>query len=174
METPELVTQNTSIRQADQLLSIEPILVHPEDNLQRVAEVAARQAGARLIAVVDPDGKLVGVIPVRVLVNEIFFKIVPEQFLGEIQDYDQVLHYARHMGAHCAEDIMLDPVSVHLNDTVRDAFERMHRFDLIGLPIVDETNKVVGYVDQLELLLVWAQASGGERLLQDKPNAGES
>ena len=158
METPEWVTQSTSIREADRLLSIEPIVVQAEDDLQHVAEVATQHPGARTISVVDADGHLVGVIPVRVLVNEIFLKIVPEQFLGEIHDYEQVLDYARHLGARTARDIMLAPVAVHMEDTVRAAFERMHRENLVGLPITDAAGTVVSYVDQLELLLVWVRA----------------
>ena len=170
METPESVTQNTSIRDADRLLSIEPIIVQAVDDLQRVAEAAARHPSARLISVVDAGGRLVGVIPVRVLVNEIFFKIIPEQFLGDIRDYDQVLNYAEHMGARTAGDIMLDPVFVHPDDTVRDAFEHMHGANLAGLLITDETGRVVGYVDQLELLLVWVRACRLSSLLGREPN----
>ncbi len=169
MATPESVTQNTSIRDADTLLSIEPIVVHREDDLQRVAEAATKQPGARVISVVDTSGQLVGIIPVRVLVNEIFLKIVPEQFLGEILSYDRVLEYANHLGARTAGDIMLAPAFVHLDDTVRDAFGRMHRADLIGLPITDDAGHIVGYVDQLELLLVWVRACGLGTLLGPAP-----
>jgi CBS domain-containing protein len=169
VETPEWVTQNTLIRDADKLLSMEPIVVHTSDDLQAVAEAAARHPGARVISVVNASDQLVGVISARTLVNEIFFKIVPEQFLGEILDYEHVLDYAKHMGVRTAEDIMSEPVSVHMNDTVRDAFEKMHRTDLMGLPIADELNKVVGYVDQLELLLVWVRVCGLGRLLGRAP-----
>ncbi len=82
METPEWVTQHTPIRDADRLLSIEAVVVQATDDLQRVTEVAVEHPGARTISVVDDDGKPVGIIPVRVLANKIFFKIVPEQFLG--------------------------------------------------------------------------------------------
>ncbi len=169
MATPETVTQNTLIRDADALLSIEPIIVQREEDLQNVAEVATRRPGARVICVVDANRHLVGIIPVRVLVNEIFLKIVPEEFLSEILDYDHVLDYAKHLGARTAGDIMLDPVSVHLGDTVRDAFTRMHRDDLIGLPITDDVGSVVGYVDQLELLLVWVRACGLGPMLGRNP-----
>ena len=169
MATPESVTQNTSIRDADTLLSIEPVVVQREDDLQRVAEAATRQPGARVVAVVDTSGQLVGVIPVRVLIDEIFLKIVPEQFLGEILDYERVLEYATHLGARIAGDIMLPPVFVHPDDTVRDAFTRMHRADLIGLPIIDAAGHIVGYVDQLELLLVWVRACGLGPLLGPSP-----
>ena len=170
MQTPESVTQSTSIRDADRLLSVRPIVVSATDDLQHVAEAAAQHPGARVIAVTR-DERLVGVIPVRVLVNDIFLKIVPEEFLGEITEYDQVLTYAKHMGARMAADIMLPPVSVRLDGTVRDAFERMHRSKLNGLPITDESERVVGYVDQLELLLVWVRASGLGSLLGPRDDA---
>ncbi len=169
LETPEQVTQGTPIREADALLTVEPIVVRAEDDLQHVAEAAASHPGARIISVVDAGGRLVGIIPVRVLVNSIFLKIVPEEFLGEITDYEQTLRYARHMGARTARDIMIEPVSVHMDDTCRDAFERMHRSKLNGLPITDDESKVVGYVDQLELLLVWVRASGLQPLLGREP-----
>ncbi len=165
MQTPESVTQHTTIGDADRLLRIQPVVVAPASTLQELAETAARQPGARVIAVAE-DGLLRGVIPVRVLVNEIFMKIVPEEFLGEITHIDQVLTYARHMGARTAADIMQPPVSVRLDETVRDAFERMHRSKLNGLPIVDDAGRVVGYVDQLELLLVWVRASGLGAMLE--------
>jgi CBS-domain-containing membrane protein len=42
----------------------------------------------------------------------------------------------------------------------------MHAHRLYGLPITDEDERVVGYIDQLELLLVWVRATGRSRLLE--------
>jgi CBS-domain-containing membrane protein len=120
--------------------------------------------------VVDDEERLIGLIPIRVLVNDIFLKIVPEEFLGEILDYEGALKYAEHLGARTAGDILQPPKSVRRDETVRDAFERMHAAKLNGLPITDEANRVVGYVDQLELLLVWVHASGRQGLLEPKPD----
>jgi CBS domain-containing protein len=170
-QTPESITQQTSIAEADRLLSMTPIVVHEGDSLQDAAEQAVQNAGCRVIAVVDPDGVLVGVLPVRVLVNDIFLKIVPEEFLGEIEDYEAVLKYAGHIGARVCREVMSEPVSVQLGDSVRDAFRRMHAAKLNGVPITDEENRVVGYVDQLELLLVWVRASGRETML--RPRSGD-
>jgi CBS-domain-containing membrane protein len=61
---------------------------------------------------------------------------------------------------------------VRLDDTVRDAFRRMHAAKLNGLPITDDDRHVVGYVDQLELLLVWVRAAGREHLL--RPSGGDA
>jgi CBS domain-containing protein len=103
---------------------------------------------------------------VRVLVNDIFLKIVPEEFLGEILDIEAALKYAEHIGARIASDIQLPPVSVTPGDTLGDAFRRMHDAKLNGLPIIDERGQVVGYVDQLEMLLVWVRTTGRQGLLE--------
>jgi CBS domain-containing protein len=165
-ETPESITQTTSIEEADRLLSIGPVVVRADENLREIAQKAVDNTGCRVIAVVDPQDRLIGVIPVRVLVNDIFLKIVPELFLGEIFDLEAVLKYAGHLGARSAADIQLPPVSVRREATLRDAFRTMHDAKLNGLPIVDEQQRVVGYVDQLEMLLVWVRTTGREALLE--------
>ena len=164
--TPEAITQTTLIAEADRLLSIEAVVTPADASLRQVADKAVGNAGCRVIAVVDDQDRLVGVIPVRVLVNDIFLRIVPEEFLGEILDMEGVLKYAAHIGARTARDVMLDAASVRADETVRDAFRRMHEAKLNGLPIVDEEGRVVGYVDQLELLVVWIRTTGRGDVLE--------
>ena len=164
-QTPESITQQTTIADCDRILRMEPVVVEASASLREVAELAVNSTGCRVIAVTDND-RLVGVLPVRVLVNDIFLKIVPEEFLGEIIDLEGALKYAGHVGARTAGDVMLDPVSVHPDELVRTAFERMHVSHLNGLPITDRDERVVGYLDQLELLIVWVRASGRRALLE--------
>lgn len=165
-QTPESITQQTTIAECDRILRMEPVVVDASASLRQVAELAVENTGCRVIAVIDRDHVLVGVLPVRVLVNDIFLKIVPEEFLGEIINLEGALKYAEHIGARTAGDVMLDPVSVHPDELVRTAFERMHVSHLNGLPITDRDERVVGYLDQLELLIVWVQASGRRALLE--------
>ena len=172
MATLESITQHTTIREAEALLAIRPVVVRAEDDLRLVAEAAASNPGARVIAVADDTGTLVGVIPVRLLVDNIYLKVLPERFLGEITGVEETLAYARNVGARTAADLMLDPVSVRPDATVRDAFAHLHRPDLAGLPITDDEGRVVGYIDQLELLLVWVRACGLEPLLGGQPEGG--
>ena len=160
------MTQTTPIADADRLLSIEPVVTRAEANLRQIADEAVENAGCRVIAVVDDQDRLTGVIPVRVLVNDIFLKIVPEEFLGDILDMEGVLRYASHIGARTARDIMLDAVAVRADETVRDAFRRMHEAKLNGLPIIDGEQRVIGYVDQLELLVVWIRTTGRGEVLE--------
>jgi CBS domain-containing protein len=172
-ETPESITQATPIAEADRFLRMGPVIVHADDSLRTVAERAVENTGCRVISVVDDAERLIGGVPVRVLVNDIFLKIVPEEFLGEILDLEGALKYAEHLGVRTARDIMLPPVSVRRDETVRDAFERMHHAKLNGLPIIDGQGRVTGYVDQLELLLVWVRASGRHGLLEPRTEPRE-
>lgn len=172
--TPESITQGTTIAEADRILRMEPVVVEASASLREVAERAVENTGCRVIAVVDADRRLLGVLPVRALVNDVFLKIVPEEFLGEITDLEGALKYAQHVGARTAGDVMVDPVSVHPDETVRTAFERMHLSHLNGLPITTRDETVVGYVDQLELLIVWVQATGRQALLEPHERGREA
>jgi CBS domain-containing protein len=172
--TPEAITQKTSIAEAEHTLEMSPVIVPVSASLREVAELAVGNTGCRVIAVVDDQRRLAGVLPVRALVNDVFLKIVPEEFLGEITDLEGALKYAGHIGARTAADVMLPPVSVHPHETVRDAFERMHVSHLNGLPVTDEAEVVIGYVDQLELLMVWVRASGKASLLEPRQSPEDS
>ncbi len=170
--TPEAITQTTPIADADRILEMSPVIVPATASLREVAEQAVQNTGCRVIAVVDGEKRLVGLLPVRVLVNDVFLKIVPEEFLGEITDLEGALKYAAHIGARTVADVMVPPVSVHPEESVRDAFERMHVHHLNGLPITDVAEVVVGYVDQLELLMVWVRASDRAALLEPRSDPG--
>ena len=166
MTTRESITSQTPIADADRLLTAEPVVVHRQDNLEAIAQRAVENPICRVLSVVDDDERLVGLIPIRVLVNDIFLKIVPEEFLSEIADLDAALQYASHLAARTAADIMIEPVSLSPTETVRTAFERMHHSRMNGLPICDSEGRVIGYLDMLELLLVWIRSTGRSALLR--------
>ncbi|HET9498087.1 MAG TPA: CBS domain-containing protein [Candidatus Limnocylindria bacterium] len=166
MTSRESITSQTLVSEADALLTTGPVLVAQTDSLETIATKAVEKPNCRVISVVDDEGHLVGLVPVRMLVNDIFLKIVPEEFLGEISDLGAALEYAQHIAARTAADIMIPAVSLRATETVRTAFERMHHSHLNGLPIVDDANRVVGYLDQFELLMVWIQSTGRGALLR--------
>jgi CBS domain-containing protein len=170
MTTRESITSQTPIADADRLLTAEPVVVHRQDNLELIAQRAVDSPICRVLSVVDDEERLAGLIPIRILVNDIFLKIVPEEFLGEIADLDAALQYASHIAARTASDIMIEPVSVRPTETVRTAFERMHHSRMNGLPICDPDGRVIGYLDMLELLLVWIRSTGRSALLHPPGN----
>jgi CBS domain-containing protein len=166
MTSRETITSQTLVSEADQMLTSEAVIVQEGDSLDVLARQAVENPQCRVLSVVDEGGRLVGLVPVRLLANDIFLKIVPEEFLGEIVDLDAALEYAQHIAARTAADIKIAPVSVRATETVRTAFERMHHGHLNGLPIVDDQDRVIGYLDMLELLLVWIRSTGRDTLLR--------
>jgi CBS domain-containing protein len=163
------ITPATSVLDVAKLVGgTEPVLVHGEDSLQRLAELAVQHSSCRVLCVVDSKDRLVGLVSVAELLNDIFLKVVPEEFLGEIEDVPGALRYAEHIGARTAADVMTEPVSVRTDDSIRQAFRRLHQSGLDGIPVIDASERVVAYLDQLELLMGWIDATGRDLLL--RPN----
>jgi CBS-domain-containing membrane protein len=173
VDDSEPITSTTPVLEVARLLGgTDPILVQPGDSLHQLAERAVQNLACRVLCVIDVDERLIGLISVSELLNDIFLKVVPEEFLGEIQDVSGALRYAEHIGARTAGDIMQAPVWVAAGDTIRQAFRQLHHAGLNGLPVTDTDGRVIGYLDQLELLMAWIGATGRELLLQ--PPADEA
>jgi CBS domain-containing protein len=161
------ITQASTVRDVARLLrGTDPVTVRADDALRAVAMRSVAHPECGVLCVVDGEGRLVGLIPVTQLVQDIFVKIVPEEFLTHIDRAAQALDYAERLGARTAADIMGPPVGVRPDETVRDAFRKLHESELAGLPVVDDEGRVTGYLDELELLLAWVEASGRGRLLE--------
>ncbi|HEY7846642.1 MAG TPA: CBS domain-containing protein [Candidatus Limnocylindria bacterium] len=167
METPEGITQATPVEEVARLVrGTEPILARAGDSLRDLAEAAIANPACRTIAIVDDELRLIGVVSVVELLNDIFVKVVPEEFLGEIADVPAALRYAEKIGARVAADVMAAPHAVHPQDAVRDAFRELHESGLDGLPLIDADRRVIGYLDQLELLVLWTGATGRAGLVE--------
>jgi CBS-domain-containing membrane protein len=151
------------------------IVVRGDDSLQLLAERAVRNPACRVLSVVDTDDRLIGLVRVTDLLDDVFLKVVPEEALGSIEDVEDALRYAGHLGARTAADIMQPAVSARTDDDLRAVFHRLHQSRLNGLPVTDADGRVVAYVDQLELLMAWIATTGRDVLLmpdqRDEPPA---
>lgn len=135
-------------------LTLEPTIVSPQTPIQDVAKEMFVHPMTHVACVVDENGRLIGIIELNQLANDIFFHIDPEEFLSEITSLDDVMHFAEESRKRFAVDTMQKPVWVKREDKVKDAFERMHENQIPGLPVVDDRYHVVGYINLLELLAV--------------------
>jgi CBS domain-containing protein len=144
----------------------EPIVVRANDSLRALAEKAVSNPRCRVLSVVDADGRLIGLVTVADLLEDVFLKIVPEESLGAIEDVPDALRYAAHIGARKAADIMRAPIWVTADDTLRTIFHRLHPSDITGVPVTDANLQVIAYVDQLELMMAWVASTGREVLLE--------
>ena len=149
------VTKRTLVREALERAGKQPCRVHEDEGLHAVTEQLGALPGVRTVAVVDSQARLVGIIPMRLLLDDLFLQVAPEEFLADLMGTEGVEEFGRLSRARTAKELMEEPAFVTLDDTARDAFARMHERKLEGLPIVDAEMKVVGYLDRLQLLQLW-------------------
>ncbi|HEV8575065.1 MAG TPA: CBS domain-containing protein [Dehalococcoidia bacterium] len=122
-----------------------------------VAECLSENAGVNTAPVVDANGRLLGIIPMRLLLNDLFLRIAPEEFLADLADTDGLEEFGRISRAETAGALMEPPAYVTHDDDAREAFALMHERRIEGLPIVDSEMKVVGYLDRLHLVRLWLE-----------------
>ncbi len=155
-----IVLRDTPVDEVADILDLKPTVISPDTPLDEVADAMLTHPRVHVACVVAEDGRLVGLLGLREIADDVFFHIMPEEFLGEISDLDEVMEFAEKSAMRTASDAMQDPVWVKRGETVREAFKRMHEHKLPGLPVVDEQYHVVGYINLLELLAIGLKRGG--------------
>lgn len=152
--------KHTPVLEVDHDLDIGPVLVRQTDDLLTVARRAFRHPSTRLLAVVDEADRLVGVIPVLRVVEEVVAHAAPEQLMADVTNIESAVRFGREVGAHTCGDLMSPPVALHRTSTVADAFRAMREHHYSGLPVVDDDGQVIAYIDLLELALRYLEERG--------------
>jgi CBS domain-containing protein len=147
-----MVRRDTPVEVVLDILDLEPTIVNPDTPLDVVAQAMLDHCNVHVACVVAEDGRLIGLVGLRRLADDLFFHIFPEEFLSEVTDLEDVMDYADKSRMRTAADAMQEPVWVKSGDTVKDAFKRMHEHRLSGLPVVDDQYQVVGYINLLEVM----------------------
>ena len=161
-EEADLITQLTTVREALGTEATRPFVVEEGAELVRICERLGEAPGVDVVAVVDDVRRLRGIISVRLLLDELFLHVAPEDFLADLRAMEGVEEFGRLSRARSARDLMQPPVYVTMDESVREAFGRMHERRLEGLPIVDKDMQVVGYLSRLQLIQLWLQKHGRE------------
>jgi CBS domain-containing protein len=159
-----IVHRDTPVEVVDATLNLQPTIVHAGTPLDEVARAMLTHPRVHVVCVVNDEGRLVGVLDLHDLADDLFFHIMPEEFLGQVHDLEQAMHFAEMSGIRTAADAMHEPVWVKRGETVKDAFKRMHKHQVQGLPVVDDRYHVTGYINLLELTAV---------CLEQKANSSE-
>ncbi len=162
------ILRDTSVETVVSLLDLEPTIVPGDTPLDDVARAMLAHPSVHVASVVAEDGRLIGLLELSALADNLFFHILPEEFLSEITDLEKLMDFADKTRALTARDAMAPPVWVKRDETVKDAFKRMHENKLPGLPLVDELYHVIGYINLLELLSLCIQRGNGEDLPEVK------
>ncbi len=152
-KTSELAIREMPVSEAAKLLNIQPITIPSGATLMDAVAAMSKSPSAHVAAIVSSTGHLLGLVTLRALADHVFFHISPEIFYGEVTtDMDRSLDFGEMANVHNISDLMIEPIAVHASDSVNQAFRLMHQHGLSGLPIVDDNNRVVGFVGLLELL----------------------
>lgn len=149
-----LVQRDTPVHAAMALLDLEPVRVLQSSPLDQVAVAIQERPQVHVACVVNDEGRLLGLISLRALADDLFFHIMPEEFLMESFNLDRAKDFAQKSRLRTAGDAMQPPVWVKKEEKVKDAFKRMHENQLPGLPVVDDRYQVIGYINLIELLLL--------------------
>lgn len=157
-----MVLRDTPITEVDALMELEPTIVSADTPLDDVARAMLTHPRVHVVSVVAEDGRLLGLLKLNALADDLFFHILPEEFLSEITDLEKLMAYADKTRLITAKDAMSEPVWVKRDETVKEAFHRMHENRLPGLPIVDEGYHVIGYINLLELLSLCIQLKNND------------
>jgi len=147
-----MVGRDTLVQEVDAILNLEPTIVRPDTPLDKVAQAMLASPNVHMACVVNEEGRLVGLLGLRTLADDLFFHILPEEFLSEATDLEHVMEFAKKSDMRTAGDAMSEPVWVKVGERVKDAFKRMHDHRISGLPVVDNRYQVVGYINLLELM----------------------
>jgi CBS domain-containing protein len=156
-----VVQRDTPVEVAIDILNLEPTVVRLDTPLEEVGKAMLAHPRVHVVCVLNDDGRLVGVLDLRALADDLFFHILPEEFLREVTDLEHAMQFAEMSGMRTAADAMRDPVWVKRGETVKDAFKRMHKHHLEGLPVVDDRYNVIGYINLLELMAVCLEPAAG-------------
>ena len=151
----DALTRMVRVSEARDLTGGAPSVVPQDMDLREVGRQMYGRREVKTVAVVDAEGRLTGIIPLRLLLDELFFRVMPEEFISEVLLPGRMEEVEKMARAETAVDLMQPPVYVTLDEMVKDAFSRMHDNELEGLPIVDEEMRPVGYLDRFQLLEVW-------------------
>ena len=156
-EEADTITRDTSVSEALGRVGISACVVREEDDLLQVTESMAANLGTDTAAVVDKDGCLLGVIPLRLLLAELYLHVAPEEFLVSMRAFKNIEEFGKISRARTAKELMEPPACVTMEDSVREAFTRMHEHKLDSLAVVDKEMRVVACLSRLQLVRLWLQ-----------------
>lgn len=141
----------TRVSEADTLIHLVPPIVQREDPLPNIILSAASDPAARAAFVVDGDGRLVGVAPVSELDRDMLVLLVPGAFAGDRMSGRQLARLS-HGTDVTAGQLMREPATVGLTDTLATALKRMEEHGLESAAILDDGGRPLGYVTMFEIL----------------------
>jgi len=138
------------VKEVHKLLT-KPSLVNENASLKEVVESITEDPKTRAVYVIDDDKKLKGIIVLKAVLKSAFLESIPEPYLS----FSSLMSVRPKIKE--ARDMMVPPIYVKEKNTIKDAFILMMQNDLEEIPVVDDDLRVIGDLNMLEILKLWAQ-----------------
>jgi CBS domain-containing protein len=138
------MVETVKIKDMRMLVTPHPAFVSKDASTDEIAKVMIANPRLKSVYVVDDKLKLIGKITLKLLIKHEFMDILPHGTY-----YFDALEF---VGKKTAADLMVSPIYVKDEDTLKTAFVEMYENDLDELPVVDEKRRLIGNIDLLELL----------------------
>ena len=127
-------------------ISTKPTIVSKNVDIKDIVKMLLKDPITRSVYVVD-KGKIVGIITVLHLL-----KVSGYKFFGIFPKPENILKDLEVMTAKKAEEVMMKPVWVTPETSISDALKIMIDNNIQELPVVDQSGKIIGDLNSLEIL----------------------
>jgi CBS domain-containing protein len=146
--------QKKFVREAYHLNDEDPILVKLSDEFSQIIQNFALHTELRGVFVVDDDDRFLGVIT-RTDQLEWAQAKLGAFLLKPLTDMDKTIRLITLIGSSTVGDILREETkeaAVHADDTLAHALRKMIKTDLIILPVIDDSQHIIGSLTLSELL----------------------
>jgi Mg/Co/Ni transporter MgtE len=151
--------RNTPISQVISLLDLRPVIVSVSWTLEAALTALLENPRVDVASVVNESGHLVGLLDSAKLADGLLVSIFPEEFMSDLEEIERMIRVTTQSRFHRVSDLMQAPASLHKANTLKEAFQQIHRSRLRGLPVVDENHQVIGHLNLIELLAAFLEPS---------------
>ncbi len=149
-----ITLQRLTVKEAYRLDDKDPIILRLNDNISQVLNNFAQHADLRGVFVVDDDNSFFGVITRVDLLDWARVKL-GAGLRKPLIDMDKTIRLITLIDASTVGDILRQEtkkVAVFANDTLAHALQMMIEADLIVLPVIDESQSIIGSLTLSEIL----------------------
>ena len=146
--------RRVSVSEILEQFDLAPTIVRVDTPLLDVIMHLARNPGMPAACVVNAENRLVGVIPLKGLADIVMAPVMPDAYINDADGYEKALAYASLNNSHIAASIMSDPFYILEDETLEMAYKRLKENRLSGMPVVDHTYRVTGFITLLGLMAI--------------------
>ena len=168
------VSRDSTVREMRRFLGSRAAeTVTPETRTVEAVRRFCRHRDINTLAVVDESNRLVGILEVGRLVDDILADVLPEGYMRDSLDREKMLEATFLLTVHeTVGQMMTEPVAVTYEDTAEEAFMKLHSNRLRGVPIVDAEGRVRSYLGLLEFLTLWMPGTEDEMRIHPEAEEG--